>query len=83
MRACYEVPAEMAADAQQRIPGAATTTSRGSPAIDLGAGARIQLSELGVEVRAMDPCTLTSPSLFSHRGDGPDSGRQVGVIWLS
>ncbi len=79
---CYEVPGDMAADAQHRIPGVATTTSWGSPAIDLGTGACIQLAELGVEVHSVDPCTLTTPSLFSHRGDGPDAGRQVGVVWL-
>ena len=79
---CYEVPGEMAEEADRIIPGVATTTSWGTPAIDLGAGARIQLDELGVTVVGMDPCTLTTETLYSHRGDGPAAGRQVGMIWL-
>ena len=80
---CYEVPAQMAADAAERIPECAAVTSWGSPAIDLGAGAEAQLEHLGVEVHRADPCTLTSTSLFSHRGDGPGAGRQIGLVWLA
>ena len=55
-----------------------------APAIlDLGAGAEAQLEHLGVEVHRADPCTLTSTSLFSHRGDGPGAGRQIGLVWLA
>lgn len=81
--ACYEVPEQMAAEAAARLPAAAARTSWGTSAIDLGAGAAAQLAGLGVDVRRLDPCTLTSPDLFSHRGDGAGAGRQVGVIWLA
>ena len=43
----------------------------GTPAIDLAAGATAQLTGLRVTVTRCDPCTLTAPELFSHRGDGP------------
>lgn len=79
---CYEVPAEMAAAAASELPDCASTTSWGSPAIDLGAGAASQLTSLGVAVSRHDRCTLTTAELFSHRGDGPQAGRQVGLVWL-
>lgn len=80
---CYEVPAEMAAQAVTLLPATVATTRWGTPAIDLGAGAESQLGLLGVRVHRCDPCTLTSDDLFSHRGDGPRAGRQVGLVWLA
>ncbi len=79
---CYEVPSEMAAAARQVLPASAAVTSWGTPAIDLAAGAVAQLESLGVEVAHVGPCTRTENDHFSHRAD-PDSGRQVGVIWLN
>lgn len=79
---CYEVPAEMAQQAAELLPATRATTSWGTPAIDLGAGAQSQLEALGVRVHRLDPCTMTSQQLFSHRGDGPLSGRQLGLVWL-
>lgn len=80
---CYEVPQQMAAQAAQVLPATRATTSWGTPAIDLAAGATAQLTGLRVTVTRCDPCTLTAPELFSHRGDGPHTGRQVGLIWLT
>lgn len=79
---CYEVPEPMAQQAVGLLPATRATTSWGTPAIDLGAGAQSQLEALGVRVHRLDPCTMTSQQLFSHRGDGPLSGRQLGLVWL-
>ncbi|WIY81642.1 polyphenol oxidase family protein [Propionimicrobium sp. PCR01-08-3] len=79
--ACYEVPEQMAHDAACQLPETRAHTSWGTPAIDLGAGAAAQLQRLGVEVHRVDPCTFTTDTLFSHRGDGPGAGRQIGLVW--
>lgn len=81
--ACYEVPGELADEASRLVPATVATTSWGTPGIDLGAGAESVLVGLGVQVHRHDPCTMTSGELFSHRGDGPQTGRQVGMIWLA
>ncbi|MGA4669711.1 peptidoglycan editing factor PgeF [Propionibacteriaceae bacterium Y1923] len=80
---CYEVPAEMADAVRADHPEMVTTTSWGTPALDLGAGCELQLVELGVEAVRLDPCTRTSDDLHSHRRDGADSGRLAGLVWLS
>lgn len=78
---CYEVPDEMAADAAERLPVSAGTTSWGTASIDLAAGAVHQLESAQVQVEYVGGCTRTSPDHFSHRADSA-SGRQIGVIWL-
>jgi YfiH family protein len=53
--------------------------------LDLGAIATAQLHAAGVEtVEDIGLCTLCAPSglLFSHRRDGPGTGRQGGFAWL-
>jgi polyphenol oxidase len=53
--------------------------------IDLAAIASAQLREAGVEaIRDVAICTICAPEglLFSHRRDGPDTGRQGGFAWL-
>ncbi|QGF24238.1 polyphenol oxidase family protein [Raineyella fluvialis] len=79
---CYEVPAEMADAAAAVIAETRGTTRWGTPAIDLTAGVGAQLRAAGVEVAYVGPCTLTTPSLHSHRRDGAAAGRQLGLIWL-
>lgn len=79
---CYEVPDAMAADAAARLDVPATTTRWGTAGIDLGAGAVRQLNDAGVTVTRLDPCTLESRDLHSHRRDH-GAGRQIGVIWLA
>ncbi len=80
---CYEVPPEMRAAVAAQLPGSATTSSTGTPALDLRAGLRQQLHTLGVRGVAVDPrCTMEEPGLFSHRRGAP-TGRQAGVIWLT
>ncbi len=77
---CYEVPAEMREEVAAVEPIAASTTSWGTTALDIGAGVAAQLERLGVEVHDVSRCTLESPDLYSHRRDGARAGRLAGVI---
>lgn len=79
---CYEVPEALREEFASDHPEAAATTSWGTPSIDLGATARVQLEALGCAVRPVDPCTRETPSLHSYRRDGERSGRQAGLVWL-
>ncbi len=76
---CYEVPGEMVSGAAH-LPGAASETSWGTPALDLPAAARNQLQSLGIAVQMIPGCTMEEPELFSHRRDAP-TGRFAGIIW--
>jgi hypothetical protein len=79
----YEVPEEMAADVEARLPGSRTTTGNGAPALDLRAGIARQLLAAGVSAIGIDPrCTVTDPALFSHRRDAP-TGRLASLVWMS
>ncbi|WP_409332728.1 peptidoglycan editing factor PgeF [Trujillonella humicola] len=80
--ACYEVPAAMQADVARVAPAAATRTRRGTPGLDLRAGAEEVLRRAGIPEVVHDPrCTVEDRHLFSHRRDGV-TGRQAGVVWL-
>lgn len=78
--ACYEVPATLHEEVVAVEPATASTTSRGTPGLDLGAGVAAQLERLGVQVYDVSRCTLESPDLYSYRRDGADAGRLAGVI---
>src|SRR5699024_1801278 len=78
----YEVPADMAADVESRLPGAKTRTKQGTTGLDIRAGIARQLEGLGVGAVDIDPrCTIASDNLFSYRREGT-TGRQAGVIWM-
>lgn len=78
----YEVPAQMRADVERHLPGSATTTVRGTPGLDIRAGIRRQLLDAGIGAIAEDPrCTISDPTLFSHRRGAP-TGRFASVIWM-
>jgi copper oxidase (laccase) domain-containing protein len=78
----YEVPEEMAAEVEAALPGSRTTTSRGTPGLDLRAGIARQLTALGVSAVDIDPrCTVADRNLFSHRRDAP-TGRLASVVWM-
>ncbi len=78
----YEVPAAMADDVEAALPGSRTTTSRGTPGLDLRAGITRQLKDLGVTAIDADPrCTVDDRNLFSHRRDAP-TGRLASVVWM-
>lgn len=77
---CYEVPAELRDEVSAVLPPAWSTTSWGTPALDLPGGAASQLDALGVPVEYRGPCTLENDSLFSYRRDSR-SGRFAGLVW--
>ncbi|MFT8396263.1 polyphenol oxidase family protein [Propionibacterium sp.] len=78
---CYEVPAQMQAQACAVLPELRCTTSWGTPSLDLGSGAQGVLERDGVTVHRLDPCTRTGQAFFSHRGDHGRTGNQIGLIW--
>lgn len=80
--ACYEVPAAMRDELADVLPGAWATTAWGTPALDLGRAAVVQLEAAGCRVIREDPCTRETATLHSHRRDGAAAGRQAGIVWL-
>ncbi len=77
---CYEVPAGLQAEVAAVVPAALSTTSWGTPGLNLPAGARSQLERLGIPVQYSGPCTRETPSLFSYRRNR-NTGRFAGVVW--
>ncbi|MBC2680908.1 peptidoglycan editing factor PgeF [Corynebacterium anserum] len=78
----YEVPIDMAADVESKLPGSRTTTARGTCGLDIRAGLTRQLLGLGIGSIDADPrCTVESENFFSYRREGK-TGRQAGVIWM-
>lgn len=78
----YEVPEQMAADVEARLPGSRTTTSSGTPGLDLRAGIARQLASAEITAIDIDPrCTVADPALFSHRRGAP-TGRLASLIWM-
>lgn len=77
---CYEVGPEVREEVTRAVPAAASTTSWGTPAVDLAAGAETQLRSAGVvEVRRSELCTLEDERFYSYRRDRT-TGRFVGVV---
>jgi hypothetical protein len=81
---CYEVPQDMADDAERRVPGSRGTTRHGTASVDLAAGARAVLEQAGVgAVTAVGGCTLEQPQRwFSYRRDRI-TGRHGGLVRLA
>ncbi len=81
---CYEVPAQMADEVATAVPAARSTTSWGTPALDIGAGVEAQLRAAGVHVCDIgsDLCTIEDERLFSYRRQGIQSGRFGAVVVL-
>jgi polyphenol oxidase len=78
----YEVPAAMVDEVEAVLPGSRSTSSTGTPALDLRAGIACQLKALGVNAVDIDPrCTVDDASLFSHRRSSP-TGRLASVVWM-
>lgn len=82
---CYEVPADMADAAAEREPGTRSTTRRGTPAIDVGAGVVAQLTRDGVVVHDIgaDVCTIEDSRFPSFRRDGAAAGRFGAFVALT
>ncbi|MDT0321395.1 peptidoglycan editing factor PgeF [Streptomyces millisiae] len=80
---CYEVPAEMREAAELAVPGSGATTREGTPAIDIPAGVRRQLADLGVEDVVRSPvCTRESADHYSYRRERT-TGRQASYVWIA
>lgn len=80
---CYEVPPDMQADVERHLPGSSCKTRSGTSGLDIRAGLWEQLSAAGVSRIGLDPrCTVESPELFSHRREGPRTGRLAAVVWI-
>jgi polyphenol oxidase len=85
---CYEVPADLRDEVEDAVPGTASTTSWGSPSLDLPGAVVRQLTELGVATVAVNACTRTDERFFSHRaamepGSPRPSGRIAGVVRIA
>ena len=78
--ACYEVPAALRDEVAAAVPATRSTTSWGTPALDLPAGARSQLESAGVDIEYTGPCTLETQTLYSYRRDA-NTGRFAGLLW--
>ena len=76
---CYEVPEEMRDEAPEAMR---STTSWGTPALDLRAAISAQLDDLGVKALHDGRCTIETPELYSYRRDGV-TGRFAGYVWMS
>jgi hypothetical protein len=64
-------------------PTVESRTAEGTPALDVPAGVRAALGNVGVtDVHDVDVCTSASPDHFSHRRDGI-TGRQGLVVVLA
>ncbi|MFH8367257.1 peptidoglycan editing factor PgeF [Streptomyces sp. NPDC018031] len=78
---CYEVPEAMRAAVAEVVPEAWSTTSWGTPAVDVAAGVTAQLARHGVRIDASSPvCTLESTDHFSYRRDRT-TGRLASYVW--
>jgi YfiH family protein len=82
---CYELPESMADAVAAVVPAARSTTSWGTPAIDVGAGVVAQLADLGVQVTdlGVHECTIEHDRWFSYRRQGQDSGRFGAVAMVT
>lgn len=79
---CYEVPEDMRSDVAAVVPQARSTTSWGTPAVDVTAGVAAQLDAAGVQMREHSHiCTLESADHFSYRRDRT-TGRLASYVWL-
>ncbi|QHC21648.1 peptidoglycan editing factor PgeF [Streptomyces sp. GS7] len=79
---CYEVPEAMRAEVASVVPEAWSTTSWGTPSVDVTAGVRAQLAAAGVRLREDSHiCTRESADHFSYRRDRT-TGRLASYVWL-
>lgn len=77
---CYEVPEQLRTDVAAAVPETWSTTSWGTPALDLPAGVRAQLKALDVTVEYSGECTLETARLYSYRRN-QQTGRFAGLVW--
>jgi YfiH family protein len=78
---CYEIPLQMQQEVVATHPASRSTTSKGTPALDLPAGLIEELIAQGLTYEASPICTQEDPLYYSHRRDNP-TGRFAGVVSL-
>jgi YfiH family protein len=79
---CYEVPGEMRDEVGAVRPAAPSTTTWGTPSLDLRGGCAAVLREAGVaDVVTVGGCTIEDDDSFSFRRAGV-TGRFAGVVRL-
>lgn len=83
---CYEVPQALQDEVAAVVPYAVSTTSWGTPSLDLPAAVAHQLRSAGTgAVHELGPCTRTDERFFSHRratAERSVTGRFAGVVML-
>ncbi|WP_240643943.1 peptidoglycan editing factor PgeF [Antribacter gilvus] len=82
---CYEVPAAMRDEVASAVPETWSTTTVGTPGLDLPAGVLSQLAARGVTAEDLGRCTVEDAALYSHRrasAAGTTTGRQAGVVTI-
>jgi polyphenol oxidase len=86
---CYEVPELLRLEVARVEPASWSTTTWGTPALDVAAGVLAQLGRLAVPVvdvadvvGAARACTVESDDLYSYRRQGGQSGRLAGLVHL-
>ena len=79
---CYEVPAVLRDEIAALEPDSYSETSWGTPALDLPAAVRAQLTRIGLKPSPdLHICTLESPDHFSYRRE-QRTGRLASYVWL-
>ena len=79
---CYEVPEAMRAEVSAELPAAWSSTTWGTPSLDLRAGAVQALEGLGVTgVLLAGGCTIEDGTRYSYRRSAT-TGRFAGVVRL-
>lgn len=81
--ACYEVGAELAAEAERTVPGSSCTTRWGTPGIDIPGSLAQKLADRGVRVDRWSVCTMEDERFFSHRRQRGRAGRFAGFLVLN
>lgn len=79
---CYEVPADMQSSSEHSRPGISSTTTWGTPALDLPKIAAEVVRKAGGVVHETHECTLENEEYFSYRRD-PQTGRLAGIVWTA
>lgn len=79
---CYEVPERLRDEVAAVLPSTAATTRRGTPSLDLPAGAVEALGLVGVQqVQRSGICTIDDERFFSYRrAAGEPTGRFAGIV---
>jgi YfiH family protein len=79
---CYEVPLALREEVAQVRPEARSVSWTGTPSLDVAGGVLAQLAPHCRDLRQLPGCTVERDDLYSHRRDGPATGRFAGVAWL-